>query len=306
MKRGQKQKNRNRRNDKNLVGDDVPVMQINTRWGNNKSLYFEDGDSGSETDEERLVEEALDREDKHLEGLNQNDFKIFGNVQKLKPIEVPDSLDDLEEKLDKEKTKKLSKVIRSVIMDITDASRELQNEFEDTEADKARKQLLYSLLTNGCFYLHLVASGYKSEHHPSLKHIEKIKKLLGVDDVEVENNENEEVAVVEEEEEEEANEETEKEEETETKHIPNQLKTIKEGEYRPVTSNILKNQIIIPNKVASKKAPRTHRKKQYSHALHKYNLTHKKKKIANDGIYRGELSGIDTKKRGSIKLHPAH
>lgn len=303
MKRGQKQKNRNRSNRTELVGDDVPVMQINTKWGNDKSLYFEDGDSGSETDEERLVEEAIERENKHLEGLDQNDFKIFGNVQKLKPLEIPESVDDLEKKVDKEKSKKLSAIIKSVIMDITDASRELQNTFEETEADQARKQLLYSLLTNGCFYLHLVASGYKSTHHPSLKHIEKIKKILGVDEEEVVENSDDEV-VVEEEEEEEENEQ--EEAETETKHIPNQLKKIKEGEFRAVTSNILKNQIIIPNKLASKKAPRTHRKKQYSHAMHKYNLTHKKKNIASDGIYRGELAGIDTKKRGSIKLHPAH
>ncbi|KAH0790958.1 something about silencing protein 10-like [Histomonas meleagridis] len=297
MKSGRKKRTRRRR--PNVTGDEVPVMQINTNWGRNKKLYFEDGDSGSESDEEHLVEEAIEKENQHLATLDQKNFKIFGNVKHFtKPLEVPSSITDLEAKLDAEQRRNLERTVRNVIRDITDASRELQFEFNDTVADQARKQLLYSLVTNGCFYLHMVASGFKSSHHPALRHIEQIKSLLGVDTPV----EEEEVIEAIEEEEEEANEQPVEE----TKHIPVQLRTIKDGEFRAVTRNILKNQIIDPNKHNAKKPPRSRRRLQYAHAMHKYNKTHQKKNIARDGIYRGELSGFNANRKGSVKLHPAH
>ena len=45
-------KKRSKQKQLEITGDDVPVMQINTKWGRNKNLYFEDGASGSESDEE--------------------------------------------------------------------------------------------------------------------------------------------------------------------------------------------------------------------------------------------------------------
>ena len=277
--------------------EDVPVMQVNQRWGTDSRVYYADGDSGTSSDEENLVEEAIVEEKKHYASLQPDNFKVFGNIRLFKkPIEVPESLDDIEKEVDKTQLASLKKTVRGVIRDVTDASRALQDEFGSTEAELARRQLLFSLMTNGCFYLHIVASGFRALHHPTLAHIAQIKNLLGVDVVEAES----EGAAVEEEEEEAA------EEVVPEKHVPEQLRTVKDGQYRAVTRTIMTGQIAPPGRPGKRKNPRQRGRTNYRRAMDVYTKKRKQRDAPHDGVYRGHVSGINPNAKGSVSLRPAH
>ena len=279
----------------------VPVMQVNTKWGNDRSLYYEgEGDSGTSSDEENMIDLALDEERKHIAALDEKSFKLFSNVKNLEesPATI-ESIDDLEKTLSEEQLETLRKTVRSVVRDVTDAAREISYGFSDTQADQARKQLLLNLLTNGCFYLHLVGNGMKQPTHPALEQIKRINELLSFG-----GNDGEEHLSDVEEEEEEAEAPKKDDVAVPEKHIPVHLQKIEEGEFRAVTRNILKNQIIIPNKPSKSKAPRSKRRQKYAHAMHEYNKTHKRKNAPR--IYNGEMAGISKFRSKSTKLHPAH
>lgn len=280
--------------------EDVPVMQVNQKWGTDSRIYFADGDSGTSSDEENLVEEAIEEEKKHYASLHAENFKVFGNIRRFKqPIAVPESLDDIEKSVDRSQLSSLKKTIRGVIRDVTDASRALQDDFGKTEAEAARRQLLFSLVTNGCFYLHIVASGFRALHHPSLTHIAHIKELLGVDAAPIPDSDAEEEIHEEEEEEPAAEEEP-------TGHIPEQLKAVKPGQYRSVTRTIMTGKIAPPGNPGKRKNPRQRGRTNYRRAMDVHNKKHKQREMSRDGVYHGTLSGIDPNAKGSVNLRPAH
>ncbi|OHT09722.1 hypothetical protein TRFO_21228 [Tritrichomonas foetus] len=305
MKKGRTKKNQKKSWDRKAEEDqqNIPVMQVNTKWGNDRSLYFDgEGDSGTSSDEEHFIEDAIEEERKHLSTLDESSFKLFSNVKKIEKTPILDqSIDDIEKSINEDQMNELRRVVRSVVRDVTDAARALQEDFSDSEADQARRQLLFSLVTNGCFYLHLVGNGLKQPNHPTLKQMKKINELLGI-----EGNDGEVHPEEEEGDENEADEAEEDEISLPEKHIPVHLRKIEDGEYRTVTRSILKNQIIAPNKPNRSKAPRSKRRQKYAHAMHEYNKTHKRKTAPKDGVYRGEISGISKTKVSSTKLHPAH
>jgi hypothetical protein len=262
-------------------------MTVAERWGNDRSLYFEDGDSGSSSDEERYVQTAIDEERKHLSTLTPANFRLFSNLRRLPgPLELPSTTDEIDEvKLDELRT-----TVRSVTRDVTEVSRLLQDDFGDSEPEKARKQLLLSVLTNGCFYLHLVGSGYKTTKHPALRHIECVKQML---EAQAAKEEEEEV-------------EREQIPEIEERHVPNQLKQVADGGFRAVSRTILSGKVLPPGKGSAKKNPRLRGKAQYKKmkALHDRRVG--VKGGPGDGFYHGQLSGISQTQTKSVKLHPAH
>ena len=293
-------------------GGDIPVMSISTNWGKDRSLYYEgSGDSGTSSDEEHYIDDGIGEERKHLSTLDEQSFKLFNNKSALEK-EANDfqntakTAEDFKKVISEQNLDELRKRVRSVVRDVTDAARSLvEDDFGNSELGKARKQLLYSLITNGCFYLHLVGSGLKETSHPALTQMRKINEILGVEGNDgEERNEDFNKSNLEEEEEEES-EKVPEGPEIVKKHIPVHLQQIEEGEYRSVTRNILKNQIIIPSKPGKSKAPRSKKRRQYSHAMDQYNKTHVKRQAPKDGIYKGEHAGISTKIK-SRRLHPAH
>lgn len=292
-------------------GTDIPVMSISTNWGKDRSLYYEgSGDSGTSSDEEHYINDGIEEERKHLSTIDEQSFRLFGNKKSLEKEanelqNFSKTLEDLEKDMIEQNLDELRKCVRSVVRDVTDAARSLQTyEFGNSKLGQARKQLLYSLMTNGCFYLHLVGSGLKETSHPALTQIRKINEILGMEgndgEIHLEGYDDDE----EEGEEPDKNAETENPEVVE-KHIPDHLRQIEEGGYRPVTRNILKNQIIIPSKPGKTKAPRSKKRRQYSHAMDHYNKTHKKSQAPKDNIYKGEHAGIGLGNK-SRRLHPAH
>lgn len=301
-------------------GTDIPVMSITTNWGKDRSLYYEgSGDSGTSSDEEHYVDDAINDERKHLATLDEQSFRLFSNKKELEKTanetnkKTEETYEDFEKAIDEQNLDELRKCVRSVVRDVTDAARSLQeDDFGDSVLGQARRQLLYNLITNGCFYLHLVGSGSKETSHPALIQMQKINRILGIEGNDGEVHKEDINETIEEEEEEEANESYQnnstnisKGSEIVQKHIPVHLQKIEDGEYRTVTKNILKNQIIIPSKPGKSKAPRSKRRRQYSHAMDDYNKTHKKRFAPKDGIYKGEYAGISLKTK-SRRLHPAH
>lgn len=298
---------------------DIPVMSINTNWGKDRSAYYEgEGDSAESSDEEHYINDGNEIERKHFSSLGEQSFKLFSNKKTLEKSTnnftntSEGAFEDLEKDLKEQSLNELRKCVRSVVRDVTDAARALQEEdFGNSETGKAREQLLYSLITNGCFYLHLVGSGFKETSHPALSQIRKINEILGVEGNDGEVHKEDLISGDIEEEEEEANESNQnngditKNPEIEEKHVPVHLQKIEEGEYRAVTRSILKNQISIPSRQAKNQAPRSKRRKKYAHAMHEYNKTHKRRVAPKDGIYKGELSGIHLRSRAR-SLHPAH
>ena len=278
---------------------DIPVYQFTTKWGKDKEMYFASGDSGSESDDEHLVEDVIEEENKRLSTLKESDFKAFGSVATIsKPIEVPTSLEFVEESLNQEELSALRNCIKNLMKDIVTASQALQSEFEDNEVGFAEKQVLSSILTNGNFYLYLVGTGFKSPFHPSLDHIETAKRYLPEIFIGVESliDSKPQIQI----------EEQTTIEDKPAKHVPNHLKKIEDGEYRPVSRQILYNRVYEPNTPDWKKNPRSERRRKFNKIMHKYNAVHKRKSMPKDGIYKGENSGIDMKAVNSRPLKPAH
>ena len=283
----------------NITGE-IPVMQFTSKWGKDKEIYFESGDSGTESDEEHLVQEAIELENNRLSNLTEKDFKAFGSVATFtRPLELPKSFENLEEEINNTELIELKQNIRQIINDIVISSKYLEEEKGTSILDKATIQLLHNLITNCSFYLYLVSSGFKSTFHPCLEHVNLIKeKLIFIFNKDQLINEDEEEEFIEE--------CVDNEENIEIKHIPDHLKKVSEGEHRLVTKEILYNKVIQPNTPDWRKNPRTERRKKYSRALHKYNNTHKKKSLPGDGIYKGERSGISKNTIKSTSLKSAH
>lgn len=308
----QRKKNKNKSWDRK-DGDmtEVPIMSISTNWGNDRNAYFEgEGDSATESDEEHNIEEAVENDIKHYRTLDEQSFKLWGNKKALElSIDQNDQIADdtfehFEAALNEQNHDELRKCVRSVVKYVTEAAKTIREcDFSDSLEDQARKQLLLSLLTNGCFYLHLVGSGFKGTSHPALTQINKINERIGykpeAEDEQYENEEEEEF------DDNEIEQEIPKEKAIPEKHIPNHLQKIEEGEYRAVSRNILKNQVVIPSKPIRSKAPRSKRRRKYAHAMHEFRKTHKIKTTPRDGVYRGEMAGISLQRK-SVKLHPAH
>jgi hypothetical protein len=298
--------------------EDVTVMQVAQKWGPNKSAYFEDGDSGTSSDEEHYVQSAIEEERKHLSSLNPASFRFFSTIGKLScSIDVAASVDSAERSADAQELRELRRAVTGAIRDVADASRVLRSDFGDSEADQARRELLLSLVTNGCFYLHLVGSGFKSPHHPALRHMAAVRELLRAV-VEATMEEEEEERKEEEEErkeEEEERKEVERKEE-ESRHVPKQLRTVPSGCFRAVNRTISAGMVITRKKDRLWKNPRARAKIQYGRAagsrnaqLHKRppgsrNAQLHKRPSAKTESYPGQISGIDPTKRKSIKLRP--
>ena len=283
----------------NLPSNNVAVFQYESKWGKDKDNYYGNADSGTSSDEEHLIEEAVEEENKHLAKLRADDFEAFDNPELQKighVIEKPQiDISVLEEQVNAEETEKLKQTIHDTIEQLVDATQMLQTpDLPDYE-----KNLLNSVLTNASFYLYMVANGYRSPYHASLEHNAEIFRLI---------------TGAEEEEEEEAekageipSEEEESEQEpVEEKHIPDHLKKIGDGEYRQVSHVILKNKAVVANTPKFRHNPRAARSKKYAHALHSYNQTHKRKSMPTDGIYKGERAGISKDTVRSTSLKPAH
>lgn len=320
MKRGQKKKQPKVWQKGEAQDADGSKSVPMSKWGKDKSIYYESGDSGTESDEEHLVEEAIDEEKRHLSRLHEESFQIFGSIKKLP---TPQGMKDLGEaveqinidELDKQMAqqqdivffKSVSQVLKDINISINGLNAILQmkntEEEEEGEIDEAteiQKKIIYSLIMNGCHYLYLVSRGYRSPHHAALDHIKELKVML--------RNMLEGKAPIEEEEDEYEYEYDAEQDDRDAngKHIPVHLRTIKEGQYRAVSESIAKNQIYQPNKPQWRKNARVRHHKDYRRAMHKYKQTHKQKEAPRDGVYKGELGGIDKNKIGSVQMRPAH
>ena len=284
----------------NLPTNGVPIFQYESKWGKEKDNYYGNADSGTSSDEEHLIEEAVEEENKHLAKLRADDFEAFDNpeLQKIgRVIEKPQiDISVLEEQVNEEEKEKLKQTIRDTIEQLVDVTQMLQ----DPEIPDYEKNLLNSVLTNASFYLYMVSNGYRSPFHGSLEHNAEIFRLItGKGEGEEEEEETVEKAPEQEEEEEHV-------EAVPEKHIPDHLKKIGEGEYRQASRVILKNKAVVAHTPKFRHNPRAARSKKYAHALHKYNLTHKRKSMPSDGIYKGERAGISKDTIRSTKLTPAH
>jgi hypothetical protein len=265
--------------------EDVAVMQVSKNWGRDRSRYFEDGDSGTSSDEEHYVETAIAEERKHLSALREDSFKAFGNIRRLqKPLDRPDDIDAVEQSIEETELTELRTAVTQTIRDVTDASRDLQ-----IIADPARRQLLLSLVTNGCFYLHLIGSGFKSGRHPALSHIQEIKRLLG--------------PPAPEEEEQHAEEE---EEAAPEAHVPVQLRTVRDGAWRPVSRTIATGKVLPPNQPGMRKNPRMRGRVKYRRMKAVHDARVRRRSDTGSGFYHGQFAGINPDQRHGVKLHPAH
>jgi hypothetical protein len=264
-------------------------MQVSKKWGQDRSLYFEDGDEGTSSDEEHYVEAAIEEERKHLSVIPEDSFKAFANLRRLQQPLIPEDLRETDEAIEAAQLAELQKAVSRTIRDVTEASRALQAENGNEEKDLARRQLFLSLITNGCFYLHLIGSGFKSGRHPALKHIQEIKRML---DVKAEEEEEEEEKV--------------EEKVGEEKHVPNQLKTVGEGEWRPVSRTIATGKVLPPNQPGIRKNPRMRGRTKYRRMKAIHDGRVRKRAGPGSEFYHGQFAGINPAKRGSVKLHPAH
>lgn len=280
----------------NKPTDEVPVFQYETKWG--KDMIYGDADSGSESDEEHYIEEAEMQEKKHLSSMKREDFKAFHppSLSEMDhQIEAPkEDSTILQAKLNEQEKDELKDKIQQVLTTLINTTDKLNSE----NIKPHEEMLLNSILTNASFYLYLVSTGYMSTSHPSLDYIEEAEKLLPGEQEEA--GEEEDVGEMEE------DMEGEEEEEVPQKHIPDHLQKIEEGEFRPVSTSILKNKVIIPNNSKRKANPRNLRSHKYAVAMQEYTTTHKKKNAPRDGIYKGERAGIQKNVVRSTKLQPAH
>lgn len=281
----------------NLPTEQASVFQFTSKWGKDKDNYYGNADSGTESDDEHLIEEAIEEEGKRLSHLKAEDFEAFDadSIKKIDhKIEKPEiDISILEHQIDEEETEELKKTVSDTVNQLIEATQMLQAD----DLPPYERQLLNSVMTNASFYLYLVSTGYKSPSHPSIEHNAEIFRLLtgkGEEEEDKEEHAGEEEEVMEEE-----------EEVKEEKHIPDHLRKIGEGEFRQVSNEILHNRAVVANTPKFRHNPRTARGKKYSHALHQYNMTHKKKHMPLDGVYKGERAGISKEAR-SVSLAPAH
>jgi hypothetical protein len=267
-------------------------MQVSKNWGKDRSRYFEDGDSGTSSDEEHYVETAIEEERKHLSALPEDSFKAFAGIRRLqKPPDLPNELRDIDESLDESELTELGKVVTRTIRDVTEASRALQEDFGNSEADSVRRQLFLSLITNGCFYLHLIGNGFKSSRHPALRHIQEVKRLLNATISKKEDEEEEEEVA---------------EPATAEKHVPDQLRTVPDGGWRPVSRTIATGRVLPPNNPGMRKNPRLRGKVKYRRMKAVHDARTRTRSGTGSGSYHGQFAGINPAQRGSVKLHPAH
>ncbi|EAY17560.1 hypothetical protein TVAG_453880 [Trichomonas vaginalis G3] len=281
----------------NKPTSEVPVFQYETNWG--KENIYGEADSGSESDEEHYIEEAEIQEKKHLSTLKNEDYKAFqppslSEIDHAMEAPKEDSA-ILEQKLNEKQKEELSLKIKQIISLLVQTTEEIKSD----DLEPYQKQLLNSILTNGSFYLYLVSKGYMSTTHPSLDYIEEVQQLLHEGGVEEEEMEEEAEEVAEEEEEP-------AKEEVPEKHIPDHLQKVEKGEFRPVSTAILKNKVIIPNNSKRRTNPRNAHSHKYAVAMQEYSTTHKKKNAPRDGLYKGERAGIAKNVVRSTKLQAAH
>jgi hypothetical protein len=261
-------------------------MQVARSWGRDRARYFEDGDSGTSSDEEHYVEAALAEERKHAGALRADAFAAFERLRRLPaPLARPDDIGAVERSADAAAAAELRGAVAQAIRDVAAASRALRG-----PADPARRQLLLSLVTNGCFYLHLVGSGFASARHPALAHIGAIKRVLAGGGGE----------------EEEGGARAEEEEEAPAAHVPAQLRTVPDGAWRPVSRTIATGRALPPNLPGMRKNPRMRGRVKYRRMKAAHDARVRGRSGAGSGFYHGQFAGIDPQQRGAVRLHPAH
>jgi hypothetical protein len=105
-----------------------------------------------------------------------------------------------------------------------------------------------------------------------------------------------------------AEEEAEEEEQVqkETRHVPDQLRTIPDGGFRTVSKTIATGKVVAPGKPGWRKNPRMRNRAKYRRATEQRNAQLHKRGTTGSGFYHGQISGIDPTKRASVKLRPPH
>ena len=276
--------------------DDTPFFAGVNQQALSKHDIYAEGDSGSESDEEHLLIEAKELEKRQYDKIKDSSaFSTIALQQVQKPIFEKETLQDIESTITAKERSELHQTVRTVLQDLTDASRELmEGDFNNSKADQARRQILYQLVTDASYFLYIIASGYSSSHHPVIQYMNHFKNVLEGE----QSNEEEQV-----EEEEYTNENIQIEPE---KHIPDQLRKVDEGLPRFASNQLLRGRDIRQSKPKWRKNARQAAKKHYARAAHIQRQLHPTKELSKDGIYRGERGGIDPNRIRSTSSHPAH